>query len=331
MLVTIPFVLVLLDYWPLDRSGGAGPGCRRPAAAPWFGRLPVGLAVDGGKNPAAALAAACCAIVLSTNSPQSGNSVDTLAAGDAPGQRRGGRMQLTWASLFSRSIWHPLSSSGTQLPVAYGGRSTGSAGGDHRGRRLSLAPPAIPVGGLALVFGNAGAGQRPGAEFYARQGRPLHLSESDRVVDRGGLERFGGLPVVAPLQKRELGQADSDRRRRSGTAGAGCGRLASNSRYWHDSETLWLHALASTEHNAKARYNLAVLYARENRHDEAIAQLRSALDASSIHPALRGEIMACWPPKWPSMERSTKPSRPRRGGAHLSGRWRCAMPAWPRC
>ena len=40
--------------------------------------------------------------------------------------------------------------------------------------------------------------------------------------------------------------------------------------YWRNAETLWTHALACTEQNALAHYNLAMLYAQQGRTEEAI-------------------------------------------------------------
>ncbi len=64
MLVTVPCVLLLLDYWPLDRfrrpavsSGQAKPGS-------WFGRLPVAWRLVLEKLPLLALGVACTGITM---------------------------------------------------------------------------------------------------------------------------------------------------------------------------------------------------------------------------------------------------------------------------
>ena len=54
---------------------------------------------------------------------------------------------------------------GTHLPMAWVVDHR-FAGGDHRGRRVFLAPAALSVGWLALVFGNVGAGLRIGGNFF---------------------------------------------------------------------------------------------------------------------------------------------------------------------
>jgi len=46
--------------------------------------------------------------------------------------------------------------------------------------------------------------------------------------------------------------------------------------YWHDSETLWEHALAVTQRNYTAHDGLARVLAKENRADDAIAEYKAA-------------------------------------------------------
>lgn len=57
--------------------------------------------------------------------------------------------------------------------------------------------------------------------------------------------------------------------------------------YWHDSETLWLHALAVTDvPSYKAHFNLAVTYDEQARYPEAIQQFREAVDPRSDEPKI---------------------------------------------
>ena len=62
MLVTLPFLLLLLDYWPLNRFRAGRPNGHGPHPNA-VGRLPV-LALVVEKIPLLALAAASCGIVL---------------------------------------------------------------------------------------------------------------------------------------------------------------------------------------------------------------------------------------------------------------------------
>lgn len=47
--------------------------------------------------------------------------------------------------------------------------------------------------------------------------------------------------------------------------------------FWRDSETLWQRAIAVTENNAKAHFNLGCVYANERRHTEASAHFAEAV------------------------------------------------------
>ena len=54
--------------------------------------------------------------------------------------------------------------------------------------------------------------------------------------------------------------------------------------YWHDSETLWRHAIACTSNNAVAESNLANDLERQGRLDEAIAHAETAIKIKPDYP-----------------------------------------------
>ncbi|MGO9112016.1 MAG: hypothetical protein ACLP9L_22555 [Thermoguttaceae bacterium] len=62
MLVTMPFVLLLLDYWPLARLGPTQGGSQEEAIPRSFNRLLARLVLE--KTPLFALAAASCVVTL---------------------------------------------------------------------------------------------------------------------------------------------------------------------------------------------------------------------------------------------------------------------------
>ncbi|HEY1784061.1 MAG TPA: hypothetical protein VGG30_00885, partial [Pirellulales bacterium] len=79
MLVTVPFLLLLLDYWPLHRFGrAAGSGPQPSDVRP--GRWPIVWRLVVEKIPLLAVAAAACAITLATHTAaRSTGSVEQLS------------------------------------------------------------------------------------------------------------------------------------------------------------------------------------------------------------------------------------------------------------
>ena len=192
MLVTVPFLLLLLDYWPLDRFRSAAGTDPRAESRSWLGRLPARWRLVVEKIPLMALAAMNCGIVVSTHmSVRPADSVEPLSMAT-----RLANALVSYAAYLGQSFYPvdmaPFYPYLRRRPAdRLGCRITGSAGGDHRGRRLLLASAALCVGRLAVVFGNAGAGHRIGADRRSCPGRPLYLFESDWVVDRAGLGLCG--------------------------------------------------------------------------------------------------------------------------------------------
>ena len=137
MLVTVPFLLLLLDYWPLDRFrrvAGAGPQARNRARG--CGRLPAGWRLVVEKIPLMALAAVSSGIVLLTHmSMRSDDHRRAIAARDDAGQCGGLVRGLLGPVFLSRRSVCLLPSSGQPPADRLGCRCTGSAGGDHRGCR----------------------------------------------------------------------------------------------------------------------------------------------------------------------------------------------------
>jgi len=60
--------------------------------------------------------------------------------------------------------------------------------------------------------------------------------------------------------------------------------------YWKNSETLWLHTIASTGSNAVAENNLANFLNAQERVDEAIPHLRKALEINPGYPDARNNL-----------------------------------------
>ena len=129
----------------------------------------------------------------------------------------------------------------------------------------------LPVGRLALVSGDAGAGDWVGPGRRAGDGRPLHVLAADRAVHcrgvgRGGVGRRSGgrwLPLAAAAVVVIL----------AGVAWRQTG-------YWHDSVALWKQTLRCTSDNAVAQHNLGQALADRGDAgdlDEAIRHFSAAV------------------------------------------------------
>ena len=190
-----PVAARLLAARPLCSAAGASP---RPASGSWLGRLPVGWRLVVEKIPLVALAAAGCGIVLLTHSSMESGDLASGFRWRHAWPMPWFRTPLTWASLSIPPIWRSFIR--ISVPAC---RSPGWP--DALVLLLAitavaaycLAPAALFDRRLAVVFGNAGAGHRIGAVRRSCQGRPLHLSESDRFVDCVGLGRVELLSIAA--------------------------------------------------------------------------------------------------------------------------------------
>ena len=210
MLVTVPFLLLLLDYWPLARltfQGDAEPTGR-------ISNIPA-LLVE--KVPLFALVAA--------------SSLVTFVA-----QQRGGATSLTYAVPLSSRIANALVSYvayigkmlwPTHLAVLYpvpadpARRPVGSCrpgpGGDQCPRGLGRPAKALFARRMVLVSRNARAGHRAGAGGGTVHGGPVHIRASHRAVHDDGLGfgRSGGRPKI-PADRSRGSRRDGPCRMRGG-------------------------------------------------------------------------------------------------------------------
>jgi tetratricopeptide (TPR) repeat protein len=261
-LVTLPFVLLLLDHWPLGRTAGPrGPGRIAPAALRTLVRE---------KLPLFGLAAAVGAV--SALAQQSAGMVVGLER--LPLAARIGNALVAWLAYLGKALWpaglaviypHP----GAALP-AWKAAAAGlllaalTAGALRRGRH-----PALAVGWLWYlatllpVIGLVQVGSQAMADRYSYL--PLvGLS----------LAAAFGLPGLLPARPAW----------RRGLAGVGLAALAAlfaaaalQLRHWRDSEALFRHALAVTAENPIAHAHLAAALLEGGRPAEAIAHYRESI------------------------------------------------------
>jgi tetratricopeptide (TPR) repeat protein len=257
MLVTLPFVLLLLDYWPLGRFGEGTSVLRR------------GFQLVGEKLGFFALSAGSCVV---TYLAQRADAV--VALEPHPLDARLANAVVAYGAYLAKTFWpselaivyplpknwplHLVLASVAVLAVVSVFAWT------LRRRRphllvgwLWFVGMLIPVIGLVQVGGQAMADRYT---YLPLTGIFLALAmEAKLVVARLKL----GVPL--PLMV--------------GVVALGALALTTRAelRYWRDSESLFTRALAVTTNNAIAHANLGVLYGQEARRDEAMRHYQEAL------------------------------------------------------
>jgi tetratricopeptide (TPR) repeat protein len=269
MLVTLPLVTLLLDYWPLARMGLAAKGdAPVPGGGRWR-RLPLPWRLVVEKLPLLALVAVSCLMTIAVQ----GEAL-------APNQRfslgwRLGNALISYVDYLGQ-FFFPVG-----LAVVYPRPS-----GDLPLAKLLVALLVLAgITAAVLVFRRS----RP----YLFVGWLWYLTMLVPVIGlvqfgvQTVADRFTYLPQIGLCIALAWGAAGACRRwpnRRwlYGIMSAvllallmgGAWRQTS---FWHDSETLWNHTLACTSRNAVAHNNFGVTLVSLGRVDEAIAQYRQAL------------------------------------------------------
>jgi len=254
MLVTMPFVLLLLDYWPLRRwSAGSGAGGRS--------QLRVGLNLTLEKTPFFVLSVAACIVtLLSVKSAMAITQKTSLPD-------RIGHVLLAYTDY----LWHMIYPVGLTLAYAHTEKNS----------------PLWQVGLSALILilitlvAVAVRQQRPwllvGWFWYLGMFLPvIDIMQADQNVRA---DRYTYLPQIGLyiMLTWELAKGCGDARFRRVALGfiAACILTAltvaahRQTSYWQNSMTLWTHALACKSDPALANYNLANALADQQRWEEA--------------------------------------------------------------
>ncbi len=179
--VTLPFLCLLLDFWPLGRLSTAGAGALEVGADSHRVRTIARLLVE--KIPFFVISAIFCRVAISAQS--FGHSVRTLA--EMPLQVR----LLNALAAYGRYVDRTILPLRLSLCYPHPGRALtlSQVGAPGPGRDRDYGPgggqrpaAAVPVRRLVLVSGNARADDRPGAGRPAADGRPLCLFARPRAV-----------------------------------------------------------------------------------------------------------------------------------------------------
>ena len=263
MLVTLPFVLLLLDYWPLNRIGAQKSEVRR--------RLPT---LIKEKIPLLALSTFSCIATLFAQRA-SPSAIDQLPL---PWRLENAFVtyviyvwQMLWPARLTVFYPHP----NDRLPLI---EVTGALA-------LLVATSLVVIflrrtkpylvtgwfwylGMLVPVIGVIQVGEQAHADRYTYLPQiglyiMIAWTVGDLLVESTRLRR-ALVGVIAAMAVVSLGA-----------------RAFGQTSYWKNSETLWNHALAVTGENDVAHNNLGFLFLRRGELDKAISEFQTALDIRS--------------------------------------------------
>ena len=252
MLVTLPFVMMLLDYWPLQRFPKTS--ISRLAFEKW---------------PFFLLAAVSCGITFLA---QRNEAVASLAKVSA--SLRFENAITAYAGYLLKTIWPVNLSVFYPLPK-------------------QMAWPVVAVSATILIFICAVVWRERERSPYLLVGWLWFLGTLVPVIglvqvgDQAMADRYSYFPLIgifcaiaffANEKARQFQFLKTPLAVAAVSILAGCLVLTENQlRYWHDSESLFRHALAVSEESALAHLNLGAALQNQNKPAEALAQYQQVL------------------------------------------------------
>jgi tetratricopeptide (TPR) repeat protein len=255
MLVTLPFVLLLLDYWPLGRIGPYAAGISRRVVVE--------------KLPLLALTAASCGVTVIAQGKVSAIEVIPLASRIANA--------LVSYVAYIRDLFYPAG-----LAVLYPYPESGLP-------IWKVAASSLAMAGLstaALVWRRRFPYLFVGWFWYV--GMLIPVIGLVRVGLQSMADRYTYLPQIGLCIAVAWGAAQLafSRRHHFRAYGAAAalvllilGGLAwRQTSYWRDTETLWTRTIACTTGNFLPHNDLGLILGQQGRIDEAIAHFQKALE-----------------------------------------------------
>jgi protein O-mannosyl-transferase len=281
MLVTLPFVLLLLDFWPLGRMR-----MRLNPAGGWAfsgGGWDAVMDLVWEKLPLLALAVAASIVTLIVH--RQGGAVISLSA--TPLKLRVANALVSYVVYIGKMLW-PV-----HLAVLYP-YAQSIPGWWVAGALLTLVGISV-----AVIWAGARHPYLPiGWLWYL--GTLVPVIGLIQVGDQAMADRYTYVPLIGlfivvawgipdllahwPLQRIALPVA-------AGLVILACAIAArSQLQYWKDSTTLWTRALAVTTGNNIAHNNLAIVLADQGKLDEAIAHYSEALRIKPDYATARNNL-----------------------------------------
>jgi protein O-mannosyl-transferase len=278
MVITLPFVLLLLDYWPLGRIQGGRAGARPIPQAPL-----TKLIVE--KLPLLFLSAASAVVTMQAQ--RAGGAVRSTAQFSL-----GVRLEnaaVAYATYLWKMIWP------SHLAPLY----------PHPGN--SLAAWQVLISALVLLA-VTGAVLRFRSKRYLLIGWLWFLGTLVPVIglvqvgDQAMADRYAYIPLIGIFVMITWGAADLADSRQIGLSArmipAACFLLALSFTahqqlgYWSSNYDLWTHALAVTDRNFIAQNNLGGALLLLDRPDEAYSHFQAAAEINPNDPMSRSNLGA---------------------------------------
>jgi tetratricopeptide (TPR) repeat protein len=275
MLVTAPFVLLLLDYWPLSRFERPLVASKGKTAHRWNQRPAIQrLLLE--KIPLLVLSAAACGVTFVLQKQEAG------AIPPLPFAWRAENAFTSYVTYLWKTFWP------TRLAVFY----------PHPNNSLPIWEVILAIAFLVAITAAAiGLRKQRGYLFtgwFWYLGMLVPVIGVVQVGEQGHADRYTYLPQIGLFLMVVWGAAELSVYARlkphfvATTAAAivvAFGWTAFVQRtHWKDSETLWNHALAVTSNNDVAHNNLGFLCADRGDMDKAISHFEAALRIRASKP-----------------------------------------------
>ena len=270
MLVTLPFVLLLLDYWPLNRFSPSVPGAPpRPRLNGWSGLLLE-------KTPFLLLSAASCVVTVLTQKHA------MLALQDVTFPWRVGNALAAYMDYLGQMLY-PVG-----LAVLY----------PHPGNHLPILRIGLSVAVLLLLSAGIMAGARKHpymlAGWFWYLGMLVPVIGLLQVGEQARADRYTYLPQIGLYILVAWGALEicGSWRHCLAVMGAAAALVLAGllavahvqTGYWKDSVSLWTHTLARTSANPSAHSGLGMALADQGKVTEAIHQYEEAIQLQPDFP-----------------------------------------------
>jgi len=270
--ITLPFLLLLWDYWPLGRYGSAGgTPARQPARAP-------ALLLE--KVPLFLLSLASAVVTMQAQ--KAGGAIHSAII--YPFRLRLENAIVSYSRYIGKAFWP------TQLSPLY----------PHPLDLLKswqvIASALFLLAVTALVIRNRRHGYLVTGWFWFL-GTLVPMIGLVQVGEQAMADRYAYLPFIGLFLMVGWGAGEWAETKKIPAAGLAVPALAVLAAlgaltyrqvgYWRDSEALWSYALRVTSvRSYKAHFNLAVTYDAEGRYDQAVQQFREAIDPRDDDPRI---------------------------------------------